>query len=336
MKYLSLIIAFALLAGCGGAPPPTTALQSLPSIAAGGLVEPDGEERVIIPQLSGRLAKVLISEGDAVKAGQLIAEIENSEDRAALAAATAELQRREAELARLRNGARREELAAAAAAQAEATALEQQAVAERDRREGLLRKGLIATETAQQARAQAAAATARRARAEADLDLLRAGTRAEDLAAAAAAVAAGQAERDRAQALLEKTRIYAPVDGHVLKRDLSEGETVVALSPLPLARIGNLGRRFVRADIDELDIGRIQSGQSAVISSDAFPGRSFAGKVVRVSQRMGRRNSTSGDPAEKQDAKILEALIELEGTPPLPIGLRVDVRIATPQSAIQQ
>ncbi|MBL8297484.1 MAG: efflux RND transporter periplasmic adaptor subunit [Rhodanobacteraceae bacterium] len=317
-----------LLAACGReAPSAATGGGTLHLIAAGGLVEPVGEERVIIPQLSGRLSKVLIAEGDAIRAGQLIAEIENSEYRAALAAAEAELQRREAELARLENGARREELAAAEAARGEAVALERQALAERDRRDNLLHNKLIAAETAQQARAQAEAATARRLRADAELALLQAGARAEDIAAATAAVAAARADRDRAQALVEKTLIHSPIDGTVLKRDLSEGETVVALSPLPLARIGNLSRRYVRADIDELDIGRIREGQAATIVSDAFPQQQFAGKVVRVSQRMGRRNSISGDPAEKQDAKILEALIELDGTPPLPIGLRVDVRI---------
>ncbi|HSX62112.1 MAG TPA: efflux RND transporter periplasmic adaptor subunit [Tahibacter sp.] len=327
-RCLGVVLVLAGVAGCRGEAPAAAADGRLTVIAAGGLVEPAGEERVIIPQVSGRLSKVLIAEGDAVRAGQLIAEIENSEYRAALAAADAEVQRREAELARLRNGARVEEIAAADAARAEAAALERQALAERDRREDLVRSKLIAAETAQQARAQAEAAVARRARADADLALLRAGARAEDVAAATAAVAAARAERDRAQALVEKSQIYAPIDGHVLKRDLSEGETVVALSPLPLARIGNLTKRYVRADIDELDIGRIREGQVATIVSDAFPQQQFAGKVVRVSQRMGRRNSISGDPAEKQDAKILEALIELDGTPPLPIGLRVDVRIA--------
>ena len=66
--------------------------------------------------------------------------------------------------------------------------------------------------------------------------------------------------------------------------------------------------------------------------SDAFAGQSFPGKVIHVSQRMGRRNSSSGDPAEKQDAKILEALILLEGHPALPIGLRVDVLIDTSET----
>ena len=324
--WIAAVLAACMLAACSK-PAPSPPAAGL-GIAAGGLVEPSGEERVIIPQLSGRLAKVYISEGDAVKAGQLIAEIENAEYRAALAATGAELVRREAEYAKLKAGARREELDAAVAVRSEALAAEHQASAEYERRRTMAAQKLVAVEALQLARTQSEAASARRERADAELALLRAGTRAEDLAAAAAAVEAGKAERDRAQALYDKSQIVAPIDGQVLKRDLREGETVVALSPLPLARIGDMSRLFVRADIDELDIGRVREGQQAAITSDAFPGQTFAGTVVHVSRRMGRRNSISGDPAEKQDAKILEALIALDGTPPLPIGLRVDVRIA--------
>lgn len=324
-RMIGVAVATLALAACGKPTPPPSA--GTLGIAAGGLVEPSGEERVIIPQLSGRLARVYIGEGDAVKAGQVIAEIENAEYRAALAGASAELARREAEHAKLKAGARREELDAATAARSEAIAAEHQAGAEYDRRRSMAARKLIADEALQLARTQAEAATARRERADAELALLRAGTRAEDLAAAAAAVDAARADRDRAQALYDKSQIVSPIDGQVLKRDLREGETVVALSPLPLARVGDISRLYVRADIDELDIGRVRTGQKAAITSDAFPGQAFAGEVVRVSRRMGRRNSISGDPAEKQDAKILEALIALDGTPPLPIGLRVDVRI---------
>ena len=324
-RFVAAAFAAFALGACGKPAPPAS--SGTPGIAAGGLVEPAGEERVIIPQLSGRLAKVYIGEGDRVTAGQLIAEIENTEYRAALAAATAEVARRDADYAKAKAGARREEIDAAGAARGEALAAEQQAGAEYARRRAMAAQKLIAAEALELARSQSQAATARRERADAELALLRAGTRAEDLAAAAAALDAAKAERDRAQALYDKSQIVSPIDGQVLKRDLREGETVVALSPLPLARLGDLSRLYVRADIDELDIGRVREGQRAAITSDAFPGQSFAGEVVKVSRRMGRRNSISGDPAEKQDAKILEALIALDGTPPLPIGLRVDVRI---------
>uniref|UniRef100_A0A0U1PAD0 Secretion protein HlyD n=1 Tax=Mizugakiibacter sediminis TaxID=1475481 RepID=A0A0U1PAD0_9GAMM len=127
--------------------------------------------------------------------------------------------------------------------------------------------------------------------------------------------------------MLEKSRIRAPVSGVVLQRELREGETVVALSPLPVARIGDLSQRYVRADIELLDIGRVRVGQRATITSDAYPGRRYAGTVVQLGQRMGERHSVSEDPADKRDVKVLDARIRLDGDPPLPVGLRVDVAI---------
>lgn len=319
-----------ILAACARVPDPAArpaAETDEPRVAAGGLVEPAGEERVIIPQLSGRLSRVLIDEGDAVSAGQLIAEIENAEYRAALAAAEAQVALRRAERERLRNGARREDVDQAAAVLAAATAQQRLAAAESKRRATIAERGLISAEQREQAEAQAAATDAERRRAAAALALLQAGARREDLDAADAALAAAEAERDRAQALFEKSLIRSPIDGTVLKRDQREGETVVALAPIPLARIGDLRRLQVRADVDELDIGRVRAGQEASVYSDAFAGQRFAGRVTHVSRRMGPRNQTSGDPAEKQDAKILEVLIELDGQPPLPVGLRVDVFI---------
>lgn len=327
----TLIVFLLALAGCGGASAPAPATADAGTrVAAGGLVEPASEERVIIPQLSGRLARVLIDEGDSVVAGQLLAEIENSEYRAAVAAAEAQVALRSAEHERLRNGARTEEIDQAAAVLAAAAAQERLAAAEATRRRSIAERGLISIEQREQADAQAAATRAERERAAAALALLKAGARREDLAAAEAALAAAVADRDRAAALLEKSLIRSPIDGTVLKRDQREGETVVALAPIPLARIGDLRRLQVRADVDELDIARIRVGQDAYVSSDAFPGQRFAGRVAHVSRRMGPRNQTSGDPAEKQDAKILEALITLDGQPPLPVGLRVDVFVATP------
>ncbi|MFN9731292.1 MAG: HlyD family secretion protein, partial [Pseudomonadota bacterium] len=116
-------------------------------------------------------------------------------------------------------------------------------------------------------------------------------------------------------------------DGVVLKRDLREGETVVALSPLPLARIGDLSRRYVRADVDELDVGRVREGMRATVASDAFPGREFGGEVVHVAGRMGRRSVVTDRPAERVDARVLEVLLRLDPEADLPVGLRVDVRI---------
>jgi len=299
------------------------------AIYAAGLVEPIGEERVLIPEVGGRLSRVLIAEGDAVKQGQLLAEIENRDVAAALAAAEAQVALRAAELAKARAGARVEERDSARAALAEADADLALAASELQRRRAMQSDRLVSREALDQAQAGERAARARRDAAAAQLALLEAGTRAEDLAASEAALAQAGAERDRVAAALEKTRIRAPIDGIVLKRDLREGETVVALSPVPLARIGDISRLVVRADVDELDVSRVRAGQRAFATSDAFPGREFGGEVVAVSRRMGARNSVSENPAARVDTKILEAMVRLDEGIVLPVGLRVDVRIET-------
>ncbi|MCB1567265.1 MAG: efflux RND transporter periplasmic adaptor subunit, partial [Xanthomonadales bacterium] len=326
MKFWSfaLVVAFS---ACSNAPPPASPVPLSTSVHANGVVEPAGEERLIIPQVTGRVEQVLVDEGDRVESGQLLAELENAEQGAQLMAAQADVQRLEAELARLQNGARPEEIRAARAASDEAGAIAQQAQAERVRRQHLAEKKLISQELLEDARTRAATAEAASERSKAQLDLLLAGARHEDIAAAQATLAAARAQAQRADAELEKTRIRAPIAGVVLKRVLNAGETVTALAPQPLATLGNLDRLHVRAEINELDISRVAMGAHATVTSDAFPGKEFAGRVIRIARRMGTRTILSDDPAQRRDAKTLEIMIELDPGAPLPIGLRVDVQI---------
>lgn len=321
------LLALVLLAACSRAPTPAQPVALGTHVNAGGVVEPDGEERLIIPQLTGRVERVLVDEGDVVETGQLLAELENAEQSAALAAAQAQVALRQAELERLRNGARAEEIRAVRAQRDEAVALQQQAQSGLARRQQVAERGLVSDELLEEARTKQATALAMRERSEAQLALLLAGTRAEDIAVGEAALAAAIAQEQRAQAELEKTRIRAPIDGIVLKRVLNAGETVTALSPEPLAAIGNMEQLRVRAEIDELDIARVQVGAAVTVRSDAFPGQQFEGQLVRLARRMGSRSIVSDDPTQRRAAKTLEALIELEPGAPLPVNLRVDVRI---------
>lgn len=327
LERTTWLLALVLLAGCSRAPAPAQPIALGSHVNASGVVEPDGEERLIIPQLTGRVERVLVDEGDMVKTGQLLAELENAEQRASLAAAQAQVALQRAELERLRNGARPEEFRAIRAQRDEAAALERQAQSSLSRRQHVADRGLVSKELLDEARTVAATATAQRERADAELGLLLAGARSEDLDIAEAALAAAAAQEQRAQAELEKTRIRAPIDGIVLKRVLNAGETVTALSPEPLAAIGNMEQLRVRAEIDELDIARVQVGAMATVHSDAFPGQQFTGQLVRLARRMGTRSILSDDPTQRRAAKTLEALIELDPGAPLPVGLRVDVRI---------
>lgn len=298
------------------------------TVAAAGLVEPKGEERIVIAESVGKLKRVYIDEGDRVTKGQLLAELENSEQAAMVVQAKAVVELREAALKKLKNGARAEERQAAAAALAQSEAELKWRRLELERRESLRNQhAVISQQELDLARGQYDGSVAGRDRAQAHLDEIKNGARSEDIAVAQAQLDQAKGELDRATAVLEKTQIRSPVDGIVLKRELREGESVTTLNPLPLARIGDMSQLFVRAEVDELDIAYIAVGQPATVTADALAGKSFSGKIVRVSKRMGRRQARSDNPAEKQDTRVLEALIALDGEPPLPVGLRVDVKI---------
>ena len=83
---------------------------------------------------------------------------------------------------------------------------------------------------------------------------------------------------------LDDTLIRSPVDGVVVKRSVEVGQTVAASLQSPeifiIAR--NLAEMQVETSIDESDVGRIEEGQEATFTVDAFPGRIFKGKVKQV------------------------------------------------------
>lgn len=165
--------------------------------------------------------------------------------------------------------------------------------------------------------------------AERQLALLQADARDDDVEIADARVELAKARLQAIDAMIEKTYVRAPIDGVVLVQHRRAGETVGTQPPTPLFLIGDVSRRAVRAEIDELDVARIHVGDAVEVVTDSHPGERFGGRVTRVAQRVGHKRVHTERPDEQQDRKVLEALIELEPGAELPVGLRVDV-LATP------
>jgi HlyD family secretion protein len=96
-----------------------------------------------------------------------------------------------------------------------------------------------------------------------------------------------QAQMSSAQKNLSYANIYSPIDGTVLSRSVSEGQTVAAsLSTPTLFSIAkDLTKMQVQASVDEADIGNVITGQRAVFTVDAFPADTFAGIVKEVRLR---------------------------------------------------
>jgi HlyD family secretion protein len=299
-----------------------------PIVSGPGLVEPVSEEVRVSAQLGGKLQQVAVDEGDPVRAGQVLAVLENDEYRARVASAEAELHLKEAERRKVINGARDQERAEAAASLHEAEAVLDATKADHERRRGLFGDNVISREEMDRADQQLRVAEARVEALGQHHALVDAAAREEDAARAASDAALARARLDEARALYDKTFIRSPIAGIVLRRHRKAGESVSTQFDSPIVTLADRSVVRVRVDVDETDIARIAVGQPAYVIADAFGKRRFAGRVIRVGQVLGKKTVRTNEPSERVDQKILETLVELEDGRDLPIGLRVQAFIA--------
>ena len=126
------------------------------------------------------------------------------------------------------------------------------------------------TEQIQQARAALR-------QAEAEYALVQAGPRSETIAQALAQVAVAEQTLSHARQQLAETEIFSPIDGVVLSKSAEPGEF---LNPgAPVVMVGDLINTWVRAFVNEKDLGRIRLNQPAQITTDAYPKEVFEGKI---------------------------------------------------------
>ncbi len=95
---------------------------------------------------------------------------------------------------------------------------------------------------------------------------------------------------DEVNERLDETDIYAPITGVIIQKMVEEGQIISSgISTVgggtALAEIADMSRMFITADVDETDIGAIRIGQSVAVTADAFYGKSFKGKVLRISPK---------------------------------------------------
>jgi HlyD family secretion protein len=293
-------------------------------IAAPGRVEAVSEEVRVSSELSGRLKTVNVEEGDRVTRGQVLAELENADYRARVANAEAELAQREAELRRTVNGSRTEERREAEAAKQAGKAILENAKSEADRRRGLAERGVISRDEADRYERAYRVAQAQYEQASQRFALVDAKAREEDQAKAEASVASARAQLAEARAIFEKSFLRAPMNGVILRKLRHTGESVSTQFDSPVITIADDSVLRVRLDVDETDVAKLQVGQKAYVTAEAYGPKKFEGRVIRVGRILGKKNLRTEEPTEHVDTKILETLVELDPGQKLPLGLRVD------------
>jgi HlyD family secretion protein len=150
----------------------------------------------------------------------------------------------------------------------------------------------------------------------------------------------GQAQVSGASYDLSKTRIESPIDGLIVRRNIEQGETVVIgtmnNAGTVLLTIADMSVIEAEVEVDETDIPSVQIGQSAKVRIDAIPDRTFTGKITEVGNSPIQTAGTTGG-ATGQTATNFKVTIQLdEEIPEVRPGFTctADITTATRQKAV--
>ena len=232
------------------------------SVTASGSVE--GSETTDVSfQVSGKVARVWVEEGQHVSRGQLLAEVEPTDYRNALDAANAQKQVAEALAQKAGAGLRKQEVE-------EARIVRDRWEDEYTRMQFLVERKSLPPNDFQKIEAAYKSARER-------YEMAAEGTRLEDRNAAMAQVLAAKAQASEESKRLGDTRLLAPIAGNISMRRVDPGQTVAAGTPI--ISIVNLNPAKVRVGVPEAEIGKVTQGASAEVLLPSLGGRCFKGQV---------------------------------------------------------
>ncbi|MFC1683775.1 efflux RND transporter periplasmic adaptor subunit [Candidatus Zixiibacteriota bacterium] len=112
---------------------------------------------------------------------------------------------------------------------------------------------------------------------------------------------------DRAKERLSESVVRAPIDGVILQKYVEEGQIIASgvsnvSGGSPIADIADMSSVYIEAGIDEIDIGKVQVGQSALVMADAYPGFLFQGKIMRIAP----------EAKIEQNVTLFDVVVEVE------------------------
>jgi membrane fusion protein PltH len=229
---------------------------------------------------SGRIAAVLVQEGDRVQHGQVLSRLDTSRLEPQVAQAEARVAAQRQVVARLHNGSRPEEIAQARAnvalAKAEAVNARRQLERLKPLYEGSAGRA-VSQQDVDNAKAALDVAEARLTVNEKALALAIAGPRQEEVAEAEARLRADEAQLALLRQELADAQLVAPVDAVVRTRVMEPGE--MASPQKPVFSLAITDPKWVRAYVSEPDLGRVRPGMAAAVAVDSFPEHRFDGWV---------------------------------------------------------
>lgn len=261
---------------------------------ASGKADVEGGVIQVAARTAGIVREVFVQEGANVTKGQVLARLEDDQQRLAANTSAANLAMTQSQVRNLevQLGAARRELA---------------------RLQSLAPSNFVAAQRLDQARDAVATAEAQ-------------------LGSQRAAIAMNQAQLNQARYNLELTYIRAPANGKIVRRYANPGAGASTLNVSNMFDLEPTNQRIVRAEIAEASLPLVNIGQEVELAPEADASKVFRGKVIRRAQIFGARKLQSDDPSEKTDERVVEVVVSADQTPFL-IGQRVLVKFMKPGKA---
>jgi len=323
VKWVLLMVVIGVLGGMAVAPYVGSFLStqeaeedaSQPSrqrrIICTGRVEATEGEIDVMPQLSGELEEVLVSEGDRVKKGELLAVIDARREAAAVSVTEANLNVARAELDQVLAGSGEEEIQAASRTVESADALVEAQRARVDEMKDSSAEASIVEE----ATFQLKSLEKKREAVHNQYEAIRRGALPEDIATAKAGVALAQKRMDEAKTNYEYRRVVAASAGVVLKVYRHAGDSVQAGGPTPIVQIADTARLRIRLEADETEVHELTEGMEGAFtvrgSEEEELGRLVIGTMVPA---FGPKRLFNPDTSARVDTRTLELLCEVKSS----------------------
>lgn len=321
-------------------PPITPAGSSYPDRVAGaGLIEAATENIAIGTHLPGIVDRVFVRVGQRVRSNDPLFELDTRLVRSQIAVQEARSASSRAELSKLEQLPRSEDIPPVVAQREEADAIVRQWEDEYARQQQLAQDKATTESSLVASRQKLAAARADAAGMKAEEERLRAGAWEADKAIARAAVAMAEAEVSQLKTQLDLHRVCTPVlmdesgavEFTVLQVNVRPGEVVDTTSGNALVMLGDVRRKHVRVDIDEHDVPRFRENGAAtgVLRGDVE--KNFPLKFIRIEPFVLPKRSLTGDNTERVDTRVLQVLYEITSdADAIFIGQQMDVFIEIP------
>jgi HlyD family secretion protein len=249
------------------------------TISESGTVETDNI--VISSQVSGEVLLMNVIEGAYVHVGDTLAIIDTEMLEIRLRQAAAAYKIANAKYSLLKNGARVEDLKLAESQMRVAQSNFDLLRMEKERVDNLFKSNSISKNKVDEVNTRYDIARAQLDAAIEQINKLKNFARPEELAQAEANVENSRANIDLIKKSISDSYISSPIEGYVVKKFINVGETVTPLSSLFKITDLNIAELYVY--VSQVDLGRVKLGQSAKVSVDSFPDKTFEGTVVYIS-----------------------------------------------------